>query len=183
MPADRPEPTTWHTVMPSPLGDLILVRDAGGLRGLYFPHHWYMPSAATFGPAASDGFDPAICELGEYLAGTRREFDLPLAPRGDDFQRRVWEHVRQIPYGETLSYGELAARVGGAATAQQTGAAVGRNPLSVLIPCHRVVGRDGKLTGYAGGIARKRYLLELEREQAAASAGAPLQQTLMTGLW
>lgn len=173
-----PESTTWHITTPSTLGELTLVRAADGISGLYFPHHWYLPNAATFGPPAADGFDETISQLQEYLAGTRREFDLPLAPHGEAFQRRVWEHVARIPYGETVTYGELAARVGGAATAQQIGAAVGRNPLSILVPCHRIVGRGGKLTGYAGGIARKRHLLEVERDQAATLF--PPQQTLMT---
>jgi methylated-DNA-[protein]-cysteine S-methyltransferase len=154
---------TWHTTTPSTLGELTLVRDADGIRGLYFPRHWYLPDEAIFGPSAGDGFDETISQLGEYLAGVRREFDLPLAPRGDVFQRRVWNLVAQIPYGDTVTYGELAARLGGAATAQQIGAAVGRNPLSIFIGCHRVLGRGGKLTGYAGGVARKRHLLELER--------------------
>ena len=162
--------TTWHTTTPSTLGELTLVRDAAGLRGLYFPRHWYRPSEATFGPSAADGFDETVPQLGEYLAGVRREFDLPLAPRGDAVQRRVWDLVAQIPYGDTVTYGELAARIGGAVTAQQIGAAVGRNPLSILVACHRVVGSGGKLTGYAGGLARKRHLLELERDRTAALA-------------
>jgi methylated-DNA-[protein]-cysteine S-methyltransferase len=183
MPTELRESTSWHAKMPSALGELTLVRDAGGIRGLYFPHHWYMPNEATFGPRRSDGFDQMISQLEEYLAGTRHEFDLPLTPHGDDFQSRVWGHVRQVPYGETVTYGQLAAQVGAEATAQQIGAAVGRNPLCVLIPCHRVVGRGGKLTGYAGGIARKWHLLEMERERAATSARTALQQTLMTAFW
>jgi methylated-DNA-[protein]-cysteine S-methyltransferase len=161
---------TWHTTMASPLGQLTLVRDIGGIRGLYFPHHWYLPDKGTFGPEAVDGFDETTSQLADYLSGTRRGFDLPLSPYGDDFQRRVWAHVQQIRYGETATYGDLAARIGGDATAQQIGAAVGRNPLCILIPCHRVVGRGGKLTGYAGGIARKRRLLELEATSRSAGS-------------
>lgn len=127
----------------------------------------YRPDSASFGPRVDDGFADVGRQIGEYLSGARREFELPLAPRGDEFQQRVWPLVRQITYGETATYGELAARIGSDATAQQIGAAVGRNPLSVLIPCHRVVGRGGKLTGYAGGLARKRQLLELESDQFA----------------
>lgn len=183
MTTDGHESATWHTATPSPLGELTLVRDADGIRGLYFPHHWYLPGAATLGPRADDGFDETITQLGEYLAGARRDFDLPLTPHGDDFQRRAWAHVRQIPYGETVSYGELAPRIGGDVTAQQIGAAVSRNPLCILVPCHRVVGRGGKLTGYAGGLGRKRHLLDLEKEQAAISAGTPLQHALMTSFW
>jgi methylated-DNA-[protein]-cysteine S-methyltransferase len=183
MTTERHESMTQHTTTPSPLGELTLVRDADGIRGLYFPHHWYLPSPATFGSRADDGFDETITQLGEYLGGTRREFDLPLAPHGDDFQRRVWAHVQQIPYGETVSYGEVATLAGRDITAQQVGAAVGRNPLCVLVPCHRVVGRGGKLTGYAGGFGRKRHLLDLEKEQVAISARTPLQRALMTSFW
>jgi methylated-DNA-[protein]-cysteine S-methyltransferase len=155
----------WHTVMPSALGDLKLVRDESGLRGLYFPHHWYMPAAASLGPRIDAGFDEVTQQLAEYLDGTRRRFDLALAPIGDDVQRHVWDLVGQIPYGETVTYGELASRTGGLLTAQEVGAAVGRNPLCIVVACHRVVGSSGKLTGYAGGIGRKRQLLELERGQ------------------
>ena len=153
----------WHTVVSTELGELTLVRDADGMRGLYFPHHWYRPDPATFGPLRADGFDTVIGQVTEYLTGTRREFDLPLHPRGDAFQLRVWDLVGQIPYGDTVTYGALAARLGGDVTAQQVGAAVGRNPLCILVPCHRVVGAAGKLTGYAGGLARKRHLLDLEQ--------------------
>jgi methylated-DNA-[protein]-cysteine S-methyltransferase len=155
--------TSWHTVVSTMLGELTLVRDANALRGLYFPHHWYRPDPATFGPRRSDGFDEIAGQLDEYLTGQRREFDLPLDPRGDEFQLRVWDLIRQIPYGDTVTYGTLASRLGGDVTAQQVGAAVGRNPLSIVVPCHRVVGASGKLTGYAGGLARKRHLLDLEQ--------------------
>ncbi|MDT5274771.1 MAG: methylated-DNA-[protein]-cysteine S-methyltransferase [Mycobacterium sp.] len=165
---------TWHTVIGSALGELTLVRDAEGLRGLYFPHHWYRPDPATFGPRRDQGFDETTLQLTEYLAGARREFELALVARGDPLQIAVWRLIADIPYGATSSYGELAMQLGGGITAQQTGAAIGRNPLSIVVPCHRVVGRNGKLTGYAGGIARKSYLLDLER--------MPVQAALMSGL-
>jgi methylated-DNA-[protein]-cysteine S-methyltransferase len=175
---DRTGSATWHTVVATSLGDLTLVRDAAALRGLYFPHHWYLPDPTAFGARADQGFGAATVQLAEYLAGERYDFDLAIEPRGDGFQRAVWDLVRQVGYGETITYGQLAARVGGGATAQQVGAAVGRNPLSILIPCHRVVGRDGKLTGYAGGIGRKRRLLELEQDQLARATGTPFQASL-----
>ena len=153
---------TWHTVVATTLGQLTLVRNADGLCGLYFPHHWYMPSPATFGPRSDEGFEGAVSQLDAYLAGQRYVFDLASAPAGDEFQHRVWDLVRQVPFGDTATYGDLALRLGGDVTAQEVGAAVGRNPLCIVVPCHRVVGRGGKLTGYAGGIARKRHLLELE---------------------
>lgn len=170
---------SWHTVIPSALGDLTLVRDQTGLRGLYFPHHWYKPDPSKFGPRVDDGFDAVSRQLDEYLAGARQDFDLPLAPAGDRLQLIVWDLVMQVRYGDTVTYGELASRIGGEATAQQVtaqqvGAAVGRNPLCILVPCHRVTDRNGKLAGYAGGIGRKRHLLELEREQVSRSLGMPL---------
>jgi len=172
----------WHTVVPSALGDLTLVRDQTGLRGLYFPHHWYKPQPSEFGRRADDGFDATSRQLEEYLAGARQYFDLPLAPAGDQFQLAVWDLISGIPYGDTVTYSELAARIGGQITPVQVGAAVGRNPLSILIPCHRVIGRNGKLTGYAGGLARKRHLLELERDQVSRALGTPRQESLIPAL-
>jgi methylated-DNA-[protein]-cysteine S-methyltransferase len=164
--------TNEHTVLGTRLGDLTIVRDGEALVGLYFPHHWYRPDPATFGPRTGDGFGAVTRQLDEYLAGARTRFDLPLQARGDEFQRSVWDLVTRIPYGQTASYGELARRLGRMVTAQQVGAAVGRNPLCILIPCHRVVGSTGKLTGYAGGLSRKRALLDLEqREQMLVSVG------------
>lgn len=158
--------STRHATVESPIGPLTLVRDDTGLTGLYFPGHWTRPNRNSFGPQVDSnidhGFDAAIAQLAEYFAGERREFDLSLNPCGSDLARRVWQLITEIPYGETTTYGELASRVGGDISPRDVGAFVGQNPLSILIGCHRVVGAGGKLTGYAGGLDRKRYLLELE---------------------
>jgi methylated-DNA-[protein]-cysteine S-methyltransferase len=155
--------STTHTVVGSPLGDLTLVADDGSLTGLYFRHHWYRPDPASFGARADTGFGDVTRQLGEYFAGERTEFDLPLDPRGDGFQQLVWKLISRIPYGQTTSYGDLARQLGDGTAAKDVGQAVGRNPLSVIVPCHRVVGKGGQLTGYAGGLARKRFLLDLEQ--------------------
>ena len=154
--------TTVNTTVDSPIGELTLVADGGRLTGVYFPHHWYRPDPAAFGRRSATGFDEAERQLAEYFAGQRQRFDLPLDARGDEFSRRVWELIDRIPYGHTVTYGDLARELGGQVLAKDVGAAVGRNPLSVVVPCHRVVGQGGKLTGYAGGLARKRFLLGLE---------------------
>jgi methylated-DNA-[protein]-cysteine S-methyltransferase len=154
--------TATHTVMDSPIGELTLVADEGRLIGVYFPHHWYMPDRASFGARTEVGFEEVKRQLGEYFAGERERFELPVEERGDEFQRRVWELIDRIPYGETVTYGELAKELGEGVLAKDAGAAVGRNPLSIVVPCHRVVGKDGQLTGYAGGLKRKRFLLDLE---------------------
>lgn len=158
--------TNRHTVIDSPLGDLTLVADGADLVGVYFPHHWYRPDPATFGPRDDRGFADAARQLGEYLAGDRTEFDLSMRADGDEFQRAVWARIAAIPYGTTTTYGDLARELGDPALARDVGAATGRNPLALVVPCHRVVGKGGSLTGYAGGLRRKRFLLDLE-------AGAP----------
>jgi len=163
-----------HIVTGSPLGELTIVRDRNGLTGLYFPGHWTRPDRSSFGPrvdpAGDDGFDEVITQLREYFAGQRGEFDLPLRPAGSDLARQVWRLLAEIPCGQTTTYGELARQVGQGISAQETGALIGHNPLSILIPCHRVVGSTGKLTGYAGGLERKRRLLELEQAIPARTA-------------
>jgi methylated-DNA-[protein]-cysteine S-methyltransferase len=159
-----------NTTVDSPIGELTLVAEDGRLTGLYFPHHWPKPGPASFGPRADAGFDDARRQLAEYFAGDRQRFELPLHARGEEFQRRVWELIDRIPYGQTAAYGELARELGDPALAKDVGAAVGRNPLCLLVPCHRVVGKDGKLTGYAGGLARKRFLLDLEASAGGRSA-------------
>jgi methylated-DNA-[protein]-cysteine S-methyltransferase len=162
--------TRTHTTTDSPLGELTIVAEQGHLVGLYFSHHWCMPERETLGTHAGAGFEEVRRQLGEYFAGRRRQFELPLDPHGDEQQHRVWNLVRQVPYGQTSTYGDLAAALDDGTSAQAVGAAVGRNPLSILVPCHRIVGRDGKLTGYAGGLRRKRMLLDLEEATLGISA-------------
>lgn len=151
-----------HALIQSKLGDLTVVIRDQTVIGLYYPHHWYRPARSSFGPLTDAGFDDVRAQLGEYLGGERREFEIPTATDGDECQERVWALVRQIPYGETSTYGELARQLGDGTTAKDVGTAVGRNPLCILVPCHRVLGAGGNLTGYAGGLERKRFLLDLE---------------------
>ena len=164
---------TRHAVIDSPLGELTLVADGGTLTGLYFRHHWHAPAAGTLSqcvePANDDLFARATDQLREYFAGERTQFDLPIAVVGDPRQRRVWDLLGDIGYGQTKTYGELASELGYGTTAYEVGQAVGRNPLSIVVPCHRVVGKDGTLTGYAGGLKRKRFLLDLETPAPAAA--------------
>jgi methylated-DNA-[protein]-cysteine S-methyltransferase len=166
--------TARHTVIDSSLGELTLVADGDALTGVYFRHHWHPPTSDALGqyvvPAADELFRRATDQLNEYLAGARTRFDLPIALVGDPRQRRVWDLLADIGYGQTKTYGELATELADGTTAYEVGQAVGRNPLSIVVPCHRVVGKDGALAGYAGGLKRKRFLLELE-EPAPAAAG------------
>jgi methylated-DNA-[protein]-cysteine S-methyltransferase len=157
---------TTHTITDSPIGELTLVADEGKLTGVYFPHHWYKPDPDTFGRRSGAGFEEVTEQLAEYFAGDRRRFEVTVEPRGAAFQALIWGLIGEIPYGQTVTYGDLAREAGGGATPKDVGAAVGRNPVSVIVPCHRVVGKDGSLTGYAGGLARKRFLLDLEEKAA-----------------
>lgn len=160
-----------HASVETVLGQLTVVAEDERVTGLYFPHHWYRPDSASLGSETTAGADPllarAAAELHEYLAGERRSFDVPLATRGDSFQEQVWTKLTEIPFGHTTTYGDVAEALGDKSLAQRVGQAVGRNPLCVFIPCHRVVGAGGRLTGYAGGLARKRTLLELEEPSMA----------------
>ena len=162
--------TVTHTVASTPLGDLTLVADDGVLTGVYFPHHWRRPDPSVFGERDDRVFGPVREQLAEYFAGQRTAFDVPARADGDEFQHRVWDVIAAIPYGETVSYGEIARRLGDGVLAKDVGSATGRNPLAVVVPCHRVVGKDGSLTGYAGGLKRKRYLLDLESAASPAAA-------------
>ena len=163
-----------HVVLPSPIGELTVVAEDGALTHLLMDAAKYRPADPdVLGEKASPDEEPfaaAALQLRAYFAGELHDFDLPLAPRGDEFQLRVWALLRAIPYGETRSYGDLAAALGDRNLAQAVGTANGRNPIAVVIPCHRVIGRDGSLVGYAGGLHRKRFLLTLE-EPSADHAG------------
>jgi methylated-DNA-[protein]-cysteine S-methyltransferase len=162
---------SWLQVMASPLGPITLAADkAGTLVYLGFgerdPRHRLLE---TLDPEAGDlavgagTLEPARRQLEAYFRGALREFDLPVAPRGTAFQLRVWAELRRIPYGATISYGELARRLGDPKLTRAVGAANGANPISIIFPCHRVIGADGSLTGYGGGLEVKRALLALER--------------------
>lgn len=158
------------TSIESPVGRLVLVSDGVSLTAVHFGGG----SAAGRRAGADDRaapFPQARRELAEYFAGRRTRFELPLAPGGTPFQRRVWEALRQIPHGATATYGEIARAVGSPRAVRAVGAACARNPLAIVVPCHRVVGSDGTLTGYAGGVARKRTLLDLEAVRTPAGGG------------
>ncbi len=148
----------------SPLGPVLAIADEDGITHIDFVGAKYERRIEPDWVEDPRASALAACgrQLAEYFAGTRTAFDLPLAPRGSDFQQRVWREIARVPYGETISYGELAKRAGAPGQARAAGAATGRNPVGVVIPCPRIVGADGSLTGYAGGLDRKRGLLELE---------------------
>lgn len=163
-----------HTVVDGDFGPITVVARDEAITGLYFRHHIRRPAQDSFGaelPMGADRLlDEAARQLLDYFAGRRREFDLPFAAEGDAFQRAVWDILTSIPFGETTTYGSIAEQLGDRTLAQKVGQAVGANPLSIFVPCHRVLGTNGSLTGYAGGLRRKKALLELE-EPAQVSAG------------
>ncbi len=160
-----------HALVGSPLGTLTVVSDGTAITGIYFEGHAHRPDPSTFGPEVVADQDPvlglAARQLGEYFAGERTDFELPLATDGNEFQERVWDRLRTIPHGETVTYGAIAADLGDVTMAQAVGHAVGRNPICIVVPCHRVVGASGNLTGYAGGVERKAELLRLEEPPEA----------------
>lgn len=156
-----------HTVIESPVGELALVAQDGVLAGLYMTGQRHRPADATFGERDAAPFGAVIAQLAEYFDGTRTGFELPLSPvGGTPFQRAVWDALREIPYGETVSYGELAEQIGRPGASRAVGLANGKNPIGIIVPCHRVIGSTGGLTGYGGGLERKRHLLEFERRVA-----------------
>ncbi|MEU3244086.1 MULTISPECIES: methylated-DNA--[protein]-cysteine S-methyltransferase [unclassified Streptomyces] len=155
-----------HTVTDSPYGPLTLVADDDLLCGLYMVGQRHRPPQEDFG-ARDDTLLPEVKrQLTAYFAGDLKEFDLPMRLAGTPFQRSVWEQLVRIPYGEIRSYGELADALGNPKASRAVGLANGRNPVGVIVPCHRVVGADGSLTGYGGGLDRKRRLLDFERGSA-----------------
>ena len=165
--------TILTTAWTSPLGRLELESDGEALLRIRLPGEGPAPVDGRPRRPDPDAFTAVIAQLDEYFAGTRRTFDLPLAPAGTPFQLRVWALLRGIPWGQTISYAELARRSGNPAARRAVGAANGRNPLPIVVPCHRVIGSDGTLTGYAGGLEAKRMLLAVEGIAVARAAFAP----------
>lgn len=165
--SDRSTTTTLYTRIQSPVGQLLLLGDGETLQGIYMleaPRPMGVSSRWRPAPAA---FAEPERQLAEYFAGQRTSFELDLRMNGTPFQRSVWAALREIEYGRTASYGEIATRVGQPGAARAVGIANARNPISIVVPCHRVIGADGSLTGYGGGLERKRYLLALEQEVRA----------------
>ena len=173
--------TNYYSIIRSPVGALMLAADASALTGLYFVGCDHIPGAIK--RWTRDARHPVLREaarqLREYFAGRRKSFSLPLRLAGTDFQRRVWGEIARIPYGETVSYSTLARRAGAPLAVRAAGTSTGRNPVAIVIPCHRVMGKNGGLCGFAGGLERKRRLLELENPDASLGK-KPKQQTART---
>ncbi|MDR6976395.1 methylated-DNA-[protein]-cysteine S-methyltransferase [Streptomyces sp. 3330] len=159
-----------HTIVDSPYGPLTLVADDGVLCGLYMTEQRHRPPEEHFGPRDATPFGDAEEQLQAYFAGELREFSLELRLHGTPFQRSVWDGLRKIPYGETRTYGELAEALGNPTASRAVGLANGRNPIGIIVPCHRVIGAGGGLTGYGGGLDRKRRLLDFEGGAAPGDA-------------
>lgn len=155
-----------YDYLDTPIGRLLLIGDDHGLCHIDFERSRYPTAIDPAWPRDAAAFTAARTQLLAWFAGERRDFDLVLNPRGTAFQRRVWQELRAIPYATTISYGELARRIGNTSASRAVGAANGRNPLPIIVPCHRVIGNDGSLTGFGGGIDTKRWLLEHERRHA-----------------
>jgi len=155
-----------YTVMKSSVGEITLVADNVSLRAIYWPNQ--KPDRVKFPDLENNDSNhvlkSAVKQLKAYFSGTRREFDIPLRPVGTVFQEEVWLALRSISYGETVSYSDIAKQIGRPKAVRAVGAAIGKNPLSIMIPCHRVIGANGKLTGFAGGLSTKEFLLNLENQ-------------------
>jgi methylated-DNA-[protein]-cysteine S-methyltransferase len=162
-----------YTTVDSPIGELLLTGDGHALHGLYMQAGRRKRIDPDW-KRADEPFAAVARQLAEYFAGERREFDVPLVLNGPPFQRQAWHALREIPYGETVSYGEQARRIGQPDAARAVGAANGQNPIAVIVPCHRVIGADGSLTGFGGGLERKRLLLDLEADAVSGAMRMPL---------
>jgi len=162
---------TVHSVVDSPVGPLTIVAADGTLSGLYMDQQRHAPDPSRFGHREPDCLPEVTDQLRAYFDGNLREFTVPIAPCGTAFQHRVWAALCAIPYGQTTTYGELAAQIGQPTASRAVGLANGRNPVCIIIPCHRVVGANRGLTGYGGGLDRKQALLTLERREIMSAAG------------
>ena len=164
--------TLYYSHMETAIGPLLIAGDENAVHWIVFPKDGRAaPPEAGWVESARGPVGEAMRQLHEYFSGARTSFDLPLAPQGTMFQCAVWRQLSEIPYAQTISYGELAKRVGNPKASRAVGAANGKNPLPIVVPCHRVIGANGTLTGFGGGLPVKQALLELERETAARSIG------------
>ncbi len=161
---------TYFTEFASSIGRLIIRGTDAALTGVFMETHHDEPGLLDGAVRDAGPLREAQRQIEEYFDGVRREFSLAIEMAGTDFQRRVWQALRAIPYGTTISYGELARRIGNPNAVRAVGLANGRNPISIIVPCHRVIGADGSLTGYGGGLERKRFPLELERRTGREAA-------------
>ena len=154
----------YYDTLDTPYGGMLIAASERGITGVYFDRQKHLPSRREGWQRSPENphLKKAKKQLVEYFAGKRKDFDLALDPVGTEFQKAVWKAISRVPYGETISYGELARRAGFPEGARAAGAATGRNPIGIVVPCHRIVGADGSLTGYAGGLDKKRALLALE---------------------
>jgi methylated-DNA-[protein]-cysteine S-methyltransferase len=159
-----------YTYAESPLGDLLFLGDHGGLTGMYMQTTRYPVRVGGDWMRDDKSFAEVRRQMDEYFAGTRQEFDLQLNAHGSGFQKRVWAALLEIPYGETASYGQIARQLGSPDAARAVGLANGQNPISIIVPCHRVIGADGSLTGYGGGLPAKQFLLSLEASHSGLFA-------------
>jgi methylated-DNA-[protein]-cysteine S-methyltransferase len=165
-----------YCTVESPVGRLLLTSDGHALTGLYFSTPQQPgPKTDWVQNSGAEPLRAAARQLREYFGGTRRRFDLALSPEGTEFQRRVWRALTEIPFGETWSYGQLARRIDHPNASRAVGLANGRNPIAVIIPCHRVIGADGSLTGFGGGLARKQWLLDHEGLPGTAALPFPMK--------
>jgi methylated-DNA-[protein]-cysteine S-methyltransferase len=165
--------THWHRIG-SPAGELLLTADGEAVREIWFVNGRHVVRPPAGARQGGELLAEVERQLGEYFGGQRRTFDLPLAPQGTDFQRRVWKALLEIPFGTTAAYSDIAAAIGAPAAVRAVGAANGQNPISIVIPCHRIIGKDGSLTGYGGGLPVKQFLLQLEGA-IQGPLGAPLR--------
>ncbi|HEX3394961.1 MAG TPA: methylated-DNA--[protein]-cysteine S-methyltransferase [Acidimicrobiales bacterium] len=176
-------PETSYCYVDSPMGTILLTADGEALSGVYFTDHRHSPAPATGWRHDDAALEPVRAQFREYFDGRRRQFDLPVVLHGSPFELTVWAALRDVPYGETVSYGHIARAIGRPTAARAVGAANGRNPVCIVVPCHRVIGANGTLTGYGWGLERKVWLLDHEKRPAGsqrrsttATAGVPSER-------